>query len=289
MVSNARVALLIALALPLGATTPAQGQVVRVRRGAGLVVRAPYAAPVAVNVRGVLPGVPLVRPFLLPRRALLAVPPGGAVPPPLPPSPPRPLAGGEAPRYQPGVTDVGVRRQFPTAAELASFDDGALLNAALAATDQLDADLGLFNTGAGWQRYLRLPDDAFPAPTAGGRVTLGFDSISTTLARLNSVAANPEFRVIASVPSFEASRAALAEIVLRFGSTAAHRPASTPPPRPAPTRLAPAGPAPAAVEEVLPAPPARVRSSRVALPEVGPPSLSPPANARSSERSVLSR
>lgn len=257
----------------LCAAPAAEAQVVRIGRGAGIVVRAPYAPPVAVNLGlgGVVPRVPLPRPYLLPRRRVLAGDPRAAA-----------AAGGaagaapltEAPRYTPGATRASVDganqqrpgapdRPFPTAAELAALDDGTLLNALLDVSSRLDFDLGQFDTGAGWQRYLRFPEDALPPPTADGRVTLGFKSLTTTLDRLNSVAANSAYPMISRLPSFVATQAALQEVVGRFGQRDG-----------VPNKGAPAaGLSRGANSEELPTPP---------------PSLTAPANA-SGERSILAR
>ncbi len=123
-------------------------------------------------------------------------------------------------------------QSFPSAADLASFDDGTLLNSLLDASTQLDGDLGRFDTGAGWQKYLRLPADALPPPSADGHVTLGFRSITTTLERINAVAANPQYPMISGLPSFVATRSALDEVVRRFGSRA-QAPATTTTAKPA--------------------------------------------------------
>ncbi len=236
----------------------AQAQLVRVGRGAGVVVRAPYVGTIRVGVGPIVPGIIGVpgRP-ILPRRRFAAVPPVPTV------------VVGPAPRYLPGVTRAtidafppaapqGVDRSFPTAEQLAAFDDGSLLNAVLDIMAQLDADVGQFDTGATWQRYFRLPDDALPPPSRDGHVVLGFNSIKSTLDRLDSVAANPEYPMISGLPSFAAAQLALAEVVNRFGAAAGQ-----------------GGVADARTgAEELPAPT---------------PTLAAPANAASGERSILAR
>ena len=156
-----------------------RAQVVGIRRG--VIVRAPYVPSIRVGLRGVIPRVPLVRPFLFPRRALVAAPPYGAQ------APAAGYAGpyGAGPRYAPGATTASVdpRFAFPTPEQLASLDDGTLLNAVLDVTGRLDADLARFDTGAGWRKFLRLPEDALPPASADGQVDLGFDSITATLQR----------------------------------------------------------------------------------------------------------
>ncbi len=229
---------------------------VYLRRGAGVVVRAPYVPSVRIGLRGFIPRVPLVRPYLFPRRAVIAGPAYGAQPP----------APGYAGPYAPGATTASVdaRYAYPTAQQLASLDDGTLLNAVLDVTGRLDADLARFNTGAGWRTYLRLPEDALPPSSADGQVDLGFTSILATLERLDSVAANREYSMISRLPSFVASRAALGELVVRFS------------PEGGVAGAAGADPAvqPAANNEELPTPP---------------PSFAEPADSAAGERSILAR
>ena len=264
----------------------ADAQIVRLRRGAGIVVNAPYAPPISVNLGlgGVVPRGPLPRPYLLPRRRALAADPNAAALAAGAPAGPAvgaaPAYGGplsEAPRYVPGGTNAtvqanvasapsGAGRPFPTEAELAALDDGTLLNALLDVSARLDDDLGKFNTGAGWQKYLRLPADALPPPSADGRVTLGFRSLTETLERLNTVAANAKYPMISGLSSFVGTHAALQEVVGRFGTRAGNASGNGAAQKP-----------PGVVSEELPTPP---------------PSLAAPANAKGDaidERSILAR
>jgi hypothetical protein len=264
-----RLPVLVALAT---CATAAMGEARAQYFGRGVVVRAPYVGSIRVGVGPIVPrvigvpGVPLVRP-LLPRRRILVAPPvpgvgvaAGAA-----------YAGGPivAPRYVPGRTRAAIGtnlnaapqtegRPFPTAGELAALDDGSLLNALLEAMAQLDYDVAQFDTGATWQRYFRLPDDALPPPAADGRVTLGFPSIKATLARLDSVAANPKYPMIAALPSFAAAHMALTEVVNRFGAAAGDGGVADARPR----------------GEELPTPP---------------PALAAPQNDAGGERSILNR
>jgi hypothetical protein len=203
---------LIALA-PVGR---ASAQIV-IGRGPGVVVRAPYAPAIRVGARIGVPGVPLVRPYLLPRRRVVGAAVGPVVPPVAATAGAAVPAPREVARYAPGQTAVSAQRPFLSADQLAALDDGSLLNAALDAAVRLDADLGRFNTGATWQRYLRLPDDAFPPADANGHVELGFNSITGTMERLNSVERNPNYAMISRLPSFAATQLALGEVVARFG------------------------------------------------------------------------
>jgi hypothetical protein len=226
----------LAVATAFATVNDAYAQIVR-RGYGGIVVRAPYAPSISVGLRGFIPAVPLVRPYVLPRRRLLA-PPNPAV---APASATAPLAsrrGGEAPRYVPGSSVVAAggasasvggatpRQNWPSRSELARMEDSALLNAALDAAWTLDADVAEFNTGATWRNYFKLPEDAFPAPGADGQVALGLPSILATLDRIDSVAANPDYGMINSLASFTAMQHALQEVIRRFDPSA-QRPART--------------------------------------------------------------
>jgi hypothetical protein len=234
----------------LGVGDRASAQIV-IGRGPGLVVRAPYAPAIRVGARIGVPGVPLVRPYILPRRRVLAGPPVGAVAPPV--AQPATAAPRNVARYAPGRTAITSQRPFLTANELAGLDDGSLLNAVLDAAARLDADVSEFNTGATWQSYLRLPDDALPPPSADGEVVLGFKSITGMLDRLNSIESNPNYAMISRLPSFAAMQLALGEVVTRF-SEAAQRAASDVP------ATAASG------SEELPTPPPSVAAPRSAVP-----------------------
>jgi hypothetical protein len=224
----------LAVAAAFATVNDAHAQIVR-RGYGGIVVRAPYAPSISVGLRGFIPAVPLVRPYVLPRRRLLA-PPYPAVAPASATAPLAALRGGEAPRYVPGSSVVAAggasasvggatpRQNWPSRSELARMEDSALLNAALDAAWTLDADVAEFNTGATWRNYFKLPEDAFPAPGADGQVTLGISSILATLDRIDSVAANPDYDMISSLASFTATQHALQEVVRRFDPSA-QRPA----------------------------------------------------------------
>ncbi len=194
-----------------------EAQIVRIHRGSGVSVNAPgvhvQVGPVGVAGRAYVPG----RRRFFARRAYLGQPPTAAQ-----------ARGTGAPQYvpAPATSTSGPtlaepenyeERSFPTKAELAALDDAMLLNALLDATSRLNARLARLTTGAGWQRYLRLPADALPPPAEDGAVKLGINSIRHTLNRFDQVAANPEFTKIATLPSFVATRSALRQVVERIG------------------------------------------------------------------------
>jgi hypothetical protein len=192
----------------------AHGQVLRFYAGPGIVVRAPYVGGIRLGVGPYRPGIVGIGPRpLLARRAIIGAPVRGVDP------------RGLAMPYAPGATRLTsadpppapevTGQQFPSSAQLAEFDDGSLLNALLAILSQFDADLGRFDTGASWQRYLALPDEALPAPMADGSVTPNWDSLATVHARLEDIAENPDYSMISGMESFHAARNALAEVLQR--------------------------------------------------------------------------
>lgn len=104
---------------------------------------------------------------------------------------------------------------YPTAAEIATFDDTQLLNALHAASQDLHEDLEQFTSSDSWQLYLKLPDDALP-PAVDGEVQLGMRSLEKTLQRFESVSLNEKYAQISSLASFTMMHAALRETVERF-------------------------------------------------------------------------
>jgi hypothetical protein len=113
------------------------------------------------------------------------------------------------------INPANASEDYLSATQIAALDDGALLNELLRVAARLDVDVSRFSTGALWQTYLRLPDDALPPPTEDGRVELGLTSIVATLERLHSVAGDPAYSMISNLPSFAAMQAALDEVALR--------------------------------------------------------------------------
>ena len=227
--------LLLALGIWMVAADAASGQFVR-RRRVGVVLGPPaylHIGPISV---------PGPRLLLQRRRAALSIHPlDPQLPPHLQPSPRgaarpvpadanraaddrageepvQPVFGGPAPTPA-GRGNSGASRAqpvFPTEAVLRSMTDAELLNALLDASYRLHERLERLTTGAGWQRHLRLPDDALPPPSPSGQVELGMKSLKATLARFNRVAANPEYVKISSLPSFVATHNALRQVVIRF-------------------------------------------------------------------------
>ncbi|MBA3481499.1 MAG: hypothetical protein H0T51_06765 [Pirellulales bacterium] len=197
-------------ALAASTATSADAQVI-IGRGGGIGINVPGVGGVRLGVPGVY-----VRPYGMSRRVIVG--PYGA-----PPSYGDPYGAEYPSRFNsrppapPSSAGRGPALMLPTEGELRAMGDDELLNALVGLTAQLDADLNRFDTGDTWQRYLRLPDDALPPPTADGRVDLGVNSLRDTLIRFERTVAKPEFVQISGLPSFAATQAALAEVVRRYG------------------------------------------------------------------------
>jgi hypothetical protein len=249
---------LVRIARGPGIAVNAPGAAVRVGPagipGAGYAVRRPLAAYGVAPVYGV-PGVIVAR-----RQARLDAAASAAA------------EEAAAARREGAATNgrSATASRLSTAGELAGMADGVLLDTLAGLMAQFDEDLARFTTAASWRGYLRLPDDALPAPV-DGHVDLGFASIVETLRRFDSVAAEPRFRQISSVPSFGAARLALAEVVNRFDGAvpAAQETAAAP------------------WRSFNSAPPTRDAASQGESLPTPPPLLAAPENAGSTERSVL--
>lgn len=226
---------------------PAEAQIVRRFRGGGLQVRAPL---VRVNV-GPYGGVSV-------RAPLVAVDPGSVRVGLRRRLAPVPQQAAPAARAVPRSGDLSGRGNapsnrgpsnrayvpFPTAEELAAMDDATLFTAVNDLGYSLEVRLSRLETGAGWQRYLRIPESALSAPAAS------FDQFAQTLARYDSVADNPEFAKIAGLPSFIATKAALRQVVARLAEPQSGE---------EPARVNSSGPTfpsstPPSAEEILPTP-----------------------------------
>lgn len=292
------------VALAASTTTSADAQVI-IGRGGGIGISIPGVGGVRLGAPGVY-----VRPYGMSRRVIVGpygVPPsygdpgapyGAEYPSRFNSRPPAPLSS----------AGRGPALMLPTAGELRAMGDDELLNALVGLTAQFDADLNRFDTGDTWQRYLRLPDDALPPPTADGRVELGVNSLRDTLIRFERTVAKPEFVQISGLPSFAATQAALAEVVRRYGeqpdAPAATAPAVArriPPPVPTPPaatsnegrrrgillRNLHARRGGNAVVDEADAPPATQPTAGAEELPIPPPALAAPKNDGNAERSIL--
>lgn len=124
-------------------------------------------------------------------------------------------------RQNDGGARAGVDAQsLPTSGQLRAMDDNELVRALGELSAQFHVDVERFTTAETWQRYLGLPEDAVVRSTARNETTLDLPSLAETLARFDSVVANPEYVQISGLASFAATHAALAEVVRRFGRDA---------------------------------------------------------------------
>ncbi len=279
--------------------SPGSAQVIIGRGGGGVSISVPGLG--GVRLGGV--GIP-VRPYNLSRRVLVA--PYGVAPSYAYPygyvGPDYAGSYGPIPRYAArrvtlnGYNDA---EGLPTAGELRALEDGDLLNAVVGLAARLEADLDRFDTGEGWQGYLRLPDDALPPPD-DERVRLGMTSIVETLKRFERTVANPEYVQISGLPSFAALHSALEETVRRFGAEGA-RPApvaraltTSTPAVPTPDSSLAQPDVPVAATEIAETQKLQAnRAPATAEPAAGeelpvpPPSLVAPQNSADDERSII--
>jgi hypothetical protein len=143
----------------------------------------------------------------------------------------------ESAPYGPGATIV--EPAMPPAQAIASLSDERLLNLLITVGRRLRIDLSRFDTGERWQRYLRVPVETIGDPSRSADERR--DVLTTTIERFGNVAADPQYAMIASLPSFKASQAILAELATRTEtSQSAPKTQSSPPieelPPPDPSR-----------------------------------------------------
>ena len=108
---------------------------------------------------------------------------------------------------------------LPSAQEPAVMDDEALWQFLSSTANRLHERLGRFNTGASWQKYLRLTDEVLMGSSLNPherRVAL-----TELLSRFHYVATEPRYERIANLPAFIAMRAALTEVVSRLEASPA--------------------------------------------------------------------
>jgi len=215
-------------------TSPAEAQLVRVRRGGGEVhVRAPF-----------------VRVDVWPGGATSVRAPFTAVD-----SPGRVYVGPRGRLLGPyGRQAVVQARPFPSKQDLAAMDDVALFATLRDVSMRLNLRLARLNTGAGWQRYLALSEEALGGPAsesnAGLPPTIRVDLLQNALVRFDRTAENPEYLKIATLPSFVATQATLRKVVERFAGPQIIEPSGANSPR----TEAPSKPQDLDQNELLPTP-----------------------------------
>ncbi len=109
--------------------------------------------------------------------------------------------------------------EWSSADDLAAMDDETLRRTLQLYAERLHQSLGRFNTGATWQRYLRLPQEWVSDPSA--LPDQQHEALVKALSRFRFIAANPEYSMIARLPSFNAMQDALQEMVSRLENSAA--------------------------------------------------------------------
>jgi hypothetical protein len=102
---------------------------------------------------------------------------------------------------------------IPSAQQLTSLSDDRLLNLLISVGRRLRIELARFDTGERWQRYLRVPVESIADPSRASEERR--DTLVATIERFGNVAADPQYAMIASLPSFRATQAILAELASR--------------------------------------------------------------------------
>jgi hypothetical protein len=111
--------------------------------------------------------------------------------------------------------------QWSSPAELARMDDQTLRQTLQRNAARLHQSLARFTTRASWQRYLRLPEDWMSQSST--QPDKQHEALAGTLSRFRFVAENPDYSMIARLPSFHATHDALNEIVSRLENSGVPR------------------------------------------------------------------
>jgi hypothetical protein len=107
----------------------------------------------------------------------------------------------------------------PKAQELTVMDDEALWRFLSSTANRLHERLGRFDTGASWQRYLRLPDEVLT--DSSSNLHERRDALAKLLGRFRYVATEPRYERITNLPTFTAMQTALMEVVSRLDASTA--------------------------------------------------------------------
>lgn len=107
---------------------------------------------------------------------------------------------------------------IPTAQELAAMDDEDLLRLLRSTEGRLRDELGRFDTGARWQKYLRVSelDFADASVTPDDRR----EALAATVERFGRIASDPQYGMIAALPAFVATQAVMSEFLARLDRSA---------------------------------------------------------------------
>jgi hypothetical protein len=111
-----------------------------------------------------------------------------------------------APSTAPLAADAIKAKTLPTPELLATMDVSQLENTLRDVSSQLHVRLSNLKTGAGWQRYLKIPGVLLDAPTQNA------ETLQKTLAKYDAIAGNPRYAKLAGLPTFIATGATLREL-----------------------------------------------------------------------------
>jgi hypothetical protein len=106
-----------------------------------------------------------------------------------------------------------VRSEVFTPDDFVRLSDFDLWSAVRESSERFVDRMNGFDTGATWQRYLRLPDELQIDSYSGD--TAQRDAAAKLLQRFDVIAADARYQKISSLPEFAAMRSALAELVKR--------------------------------------------------------------------------
>ncbi len=119
--------------------------------------------------------------------------------------PPARVAAAGAPTLAAPAT-VEKSKPLPTPEKLAAMDVAALQATLRDVSGQLHNQLSSLQTGASWQRHLKIPDALLRAPIQNA------ESLKKTLAKFDAVAGNSKYAKLAGMPSFIATGATLRQL-----------------------------------------------------------------------------
>jgi hypothetical protein len=131
------------------------------------------------------------------------------------------VPGRRYPHPQPPAVIEGRAMQpsLPRAQELATMDEEALWQFLSSTANRLHERLSRFDTGASWQRYLRLPEEVLTDSSLNLHERR--DALTELLRRYRYVVTEPRYERIANLPAFTAMQAALTEVVSRLDASPA--------------------------------------------------------------------
>jgi hypothetical protein len=119
--------------------------------------------------------------------------------------------------HSPEVIEQRVwQRSVPTAEDLRVMDEEALWQHLSLTANRLHERLGRFDTGASWQRYLRLREEVLADSSLDSH---DVRAVTELLRRFRYVATEPRYEMIADLATFTEMQAALTEAVSRLDAS----------------------------------------------------------------------